>query len=100
MELVSNDGVADITDIDDDNDGIPDAVEQYCANPTLANSISGTGAYQDNIYWFNWTDADFSDATFDITGAFAGAGYDEVGGLVSIEGSQGAIDAAFGAASN
>lgn len=60
-----NDGVADLTDIDDDNDGIPDAVEQYCANPTLANSISGTGAYQDNIYWFNWTDADFSDGLDD-----------------------------------
>lgn len=55
-----NDGVEDLIDIDDDNDGIPDIMEQYCSNSSLANSISGSGVHQEDIYWFNWTDIDFS----------------------------------------
>lgn len=55
------DGVFDQDDIDDDDDGIPDAIEQYCSNSSIANSNAGTGTYQDDIYWFNWTDSDFSD---------------------------------------
>ncbi|MEM8886529.1 MAG: CshA/CshB family fibrillar adhesin-related protein [Bacteroidota bacterium] len=59
------DGVLDNDDIDDDDDGIPDAIEQYCENPVVANSTSGSGTFQDNIYWFNWTDSDFSDGLDD-----------------------------------
>ncbi|MEM6802824.1 MAG: CshA/CshB family fibrillar adhesin-related protein, partial [Bacteroidota bacterium] len=65
MPDTDQDGVINIDDLDDDNDGIPDAVEQYCQNANLANSTSGAGSYQDYIYWFNWTDAAFSDGLQD-----------------------------------
>lgn len=65
LEDTDQDEIINIDDIDDDNDGIPDAVEQYCTNPDLANSTSGSGAYQDDIYWFNWTGADFEDGLQD-----------------------------------
>ncbi|MGB0861924.1 MAG: CshA/CshB family fibrillar adhesin-related protein [Saprospiraceae bacterium] len=56
-----NDGISDICDLDDDNDGILDEFEDYCEQPDIANSASGAGIYQDQLYFFNWTDTDFSD---------------------------------------
>ena len=55
------DGVADIEDLDDDNDGILDSDELRCDQPSVANSIFGSGTYQDQLYFFNWDGADFSD---------------------------------------
>ncbi|WP_166553881.1 CshA/CshB family fibrillar adhesin-related protein [Cellulophaga sp. BC115SP] len=55
------DGVSDEVDIDDDNDGIPDETERYCDQPLVANSVSGNGTKQDKFYFFNWTDAVFTD---------------------------------------
>ncbi|SEA71258.1 CshA/CshB family fibrillar adhesin-related protein [Bizionia paragorgiae] len=54
------DGVNDICDLDSDNDGILDAIEKRCDQPTVANSISGSGVYQEQLYIFNWTSAVFN----------------------------------------
>ncbi|WP_435262222.1 CshA/CshB family fibrillar adhesin-related protein [Tenacibaculum sp. nBUS_03] len=56
---VDNDGVFDEEDLDDDNDGVLDTVEGFCDIPSVANSTSGSGALQDQLYFFNWTGADF-----------------------------------------
>ncbi len=55
------DGIGNICDIDNDGDGILDELEQYCDQPSVANSTSGSGIYQDQLYFFNWTDSDFAD---------------------------------------
>ncbi len=49
------DGVPDYSDLDNDSDGILDASEIRCDQPAYANSTSGTGAYQDKLYFFNWS---------------------------------------------
>lgn len=54
------DGINDICDLDSDNDGILDAIEKRCDQPTVANSISGSGVYQEQLYIFNWTSAVFN----------------------------------------
>ncbi len=59
------DGIADKDDLDDDNDGLPDILENRCDQPSVANSVSGSGAYQDQIYFFQWTDTDFNDGLQD-----------------------------------
>jgi len=56
------DGIGDDVDLDDDNDGILDTNELRCNQPSVANSDgNGTGLYQDQMYFFNWDGADFSD---------------------------------------
>ncbi|AQS94710.1 hypothetical protein BXQ17_11770 [Polaribacter sp. BM10] len=50
------DGIPDAVDVDDDNDGILDLSEERCDQPSYANSTSGTGAFQDQLYIFNWSD--------------------------------------------
>ena len=55
------DGIKDSVDLDDDNDGILDEVELRCSQSSIANTTSGSGAYQDQLYIFNWTDPSFSD---------------------------------------
>ncbi|WP_396601720.1 Ig-like domain-containing protein [Algibacter sp. R77976] len=49
------DGVSDICDEDDDNDGILDSNELYCNQSTYANSNFGTGAFQEQLYIFDWS---------------------------------------------
>ncbi|MCV6594926.1 MAG: cadherin-like domain-containing protein [Silicimonas sp.] len=51
------DGVNDDVDLDDDNDGILDTVENEGA---AIGNASGTGANTDTFYWINWG-ADFAD---------------------------------------
>ena len=55
------DGIVDSNDLDDDNDGILDADELRCDQPAVANSNSGSGTYQDQLYFFNWDGTDFND---------------------------------------
>ncbi|WP_117883976.1 FG-GAP-like repeat-containing protein [Aureibaculum luteum] len=55
------DGVVDAVDIDDDNDGILDTEEFNCDMPIVGNATSGSGAYQDQIYLFDFSGPDFSD---------------------------------------
>ncbi|MDY8138915.1 DUF6923 family protein, partial [Aquimarina sp. 2201CG5-10] len=62
---VDNDGVGDAVDLDDDNDGILDDVERPCDQPAVANSNSGTGAFQNQLYFFNWDDPVFLDGIHD-----------------------------------
>jgi hypothetical protein len=38
------DGTPDFLDMDDDNDGIPDVIENNCTSPTSAPIVSGTGS--------------------------------------------------------
>ncbi|WP_408048386.1 CshA/CshB family fibrillar adhesin-related protein, partial [Tenacibaculum halocynthiae] len=61
-DAINSDGdtVPDGCDLDDDNDGILDAVEGYCDQPLVANSTSGSGTLQDQLYFFNWTGTDFT----------------------------------------
>jgi VCBS repeat-containing protein len=47
-----SDGVANVNDIDDDNDGILDTVENGGA--LVGNANSGSGAFKDTLYWLNW----------------------------------------------
>ncbi|HID44898.1 MAG TPA: hypothetical protein EYP34_04000, partial [Chromatiaceae bacterium] len=47
------DGVADLQDLDSDNDGILDSVE---SSPTVGNA-TGAGQHKENIYWVNWGSA-------------------------------------------
>lgn len=56
-----NDLVTDFFDLDTDNDGILDQDEKYCDNALVANSISGVGAFQDQVYLFDWTSPMFVD---------------------------------------
>ncbi|WP_147678820.1 DUF7933 domain-containing protein [Algibacter pacificus] len=49
------DGINNICDEDDDNDGLLDVVEERCDQPSYANSNSGSGAFQDQLYIFNWS---------------------------------------------
>jgi len=49
------DHISDFNDLDDDNDGILDVDESRCDQPTYANSNSGSGAYQDQLYIFDWS---------------------------------------------
>ncbi|MEW7281313.1 CshA/CshB family fibrillar adhesin-related protein, partial [Aquimarina sp. 2201CG1-2-11] len=56
-----NDGVGDTVDLDDDNDGILDSIEERCDQPTVANPTTGTGTFQDQLYIFNWDGVDFAD---------------------------------------
>ncbi|WP_452601560.1 beta strand repeat-containing protein, partial [Pontimicrobium sp. MEBiC06410] len=60
-----NDNVSDICDLDNDNDGILDTNELRCDQASIANSTSGSGAFQDQLYFFNWTGADFTDGIHD-----------------------------------
>ncbi|HIC31452.1 MAG TPA: hypothetical protein EYO76_05995, partial [Flavobacteriaceae bacterium] len=55
------DSVPDGCDLDDDNDGILDTDELYCNQAGFANSNSGSGIYQDQLYFFNWDGPDFAD---------------------------------------
>uniref|UniRef100_UPI000248F877 hypothetical protein n=1 Tax=Aquimarina agarivorans TaxID=980584 RepID=UPI000248F877 len=59
------DGIADVVDLDDDNDGIPDTEEGSCDLLSIANSNSGSGAFQDELYIFNWDGADLSNGIQD-----------------------------------
>ncbi|WP_378185287.1 tandem-95 repeat protein [Aquimarina sp. W85] len=54
------DGLNNSCDLDDDNDGILDSVEGRCDQPSVANSNSGSGSFQDQLYIFNWDGADLS----------------------------------------
>ena len=58
-----NDGISDMCDLDDDNDGILDTEEGEgsCDQSNIANSTSGVGNYQDQLYFFNWSGSDFTD---------------------------------------
>ncbi|KEZ91960.1 hypothetical protein IL45_14845, partial [Nonlabens ulvanivorans] len=49
------DGINNVCDLDDDNDGILDTVEERCDQPNLANSNEGTGNFQDQLYIFDWS---------------------------------------------
>ena len=46
---------------DSDGDGILDVDELRCDQSSVANSNSGTGTFQDQLYIFNWDGADFDD---------------------------------------
>ncbi len=60
------DTIPDNVDLDDDNDGILDKNEKLrCDEPAITNSTSGSGIYQNQLYFFNWTDADFADGIDD-----------------------------------
>ncbi|WP_378185283.1 gliding motility-associated C-terminal domain-containing protein [Aquimarina sp. W85] len=54
------DGLNNSCDLDDDNDGILDSVEGRCDQPSVANSNSGSGSFQDQLYIFNWDGVDLS----------------------------------------
>ncbi|MGB0870824.1 MAG: beta strand repeat-containing protein, partial [Flavobacteriales bacterium] len=56
-----NDGLNNLCDEDSDNDGILDEIEGYCSMPSVANSNTGSGVHQEEIYFFNWTSSDFAD---------------------------------------
>ncbi|WP_457618396.1 FG-GAP-like repeat-containing protein, partial [Lutibacter sp.] len=58
------DNIPDTIDLDDDNDGITDFDEISCDMPLVANSnapVSTEGNYPDQLYFFDWTDAAFTD---------------------------------------
>ena len=59
------DGVGDVDDLDSDNDGIPNVLEKACDDSSIANSTSGSGAYQDKLYFFSWSGGDFNDGIQD-----------------------------------
>jgi len=62
------DGLTDNIDLDDDNDGILDSVENYsCDNSTItsASTTTGTGAYKNQLYFFNWTSSVFDNGIQD-----------------------------------
>ncbi|MBJ2176193.1 DUF11 domain-containing protein [Aureibaculum sp. A20] len=61
--FVDSDGdtFGDTCDLDDDNDGVLDSEELRCNMPTVANSTSGSGAFQDQVYLFDFSGSDFSD---------------------------------------
>ncbi|SHG60736.1 hypothetical protein SAMN05444003_0135 [Cognatiyoonia sediminum] len=60
-----------------------------------ANGLNGGTSITDNTF----SDTDFSSGDFDITGAFAGDDFEEVGGLVNIVANDGStVRSSFGAA--
>ena len=67
-------------------------------NGVAANSGGLTGGT--TVSSDTFTDADFGDATFDFDTVFAGPNYDEVGGFLTVTGSEATVRATFGAASN
>ena len=54
------DGIPDSTDIDDDNDGILDTLENPGVNVGNSNN-SGSGIFKDKLHWVEWTDANWTD---------------------------------------
>ncbi|MDY3363887.1 hypothetical protein PG623_07730 [Riemerella anatipestifer] len=63
------DGVADVIDLDADNDGIPDSLEKtFCNlpnNPT--SSATGKGLYKGQLVFFNWSGATLDSTTGTIS---------------------------------
>ncbi|MBL4745841.1 MAG: hypothetical protein JKY08_05690, partial [Flavobacteriaceae bacterium] len=48
------DGIVDACDLDDDNDGILDLVEDAICGDIQGNVNSGNGPFRNNVFWFTW----------------------------------------------